>query len=302
MQFVGIFVWSKALDNKSTTRVKSLKLTSWLVLIFVSVILAGLFFYEIPLFSKYLTSKYLFETRFVPHLLDAMTNALSVIGQCLLILCYWEQYIIWTCVNLMLIVMYSGKQVENGGEERLFSLVLQVYSKQRSTSICYSSGLCSQSIRRLAYGPGTLDGKMPNHLRRHRPFTMANPNYLFVLFILNLCITARFKPIRFVNSRGLFFSPFWLGRFFVGVTLVNGTRIWLDSIDWESDGLSREIGEIVGVLELDRIGEDRFSLCRISCSYNERSWRFLRAGDLSGFTISFNPAKYPCSSHSSLIS
>ena len=140
---------------------------------------------------------------------------------------------------------------------------------------------------------------MPNLRRRHSPFTMANLSYLFVLFILNFCITARFKPIRFVSSRGLFFSPFWLGRFFVGVTLVNGTRIWLDSIDWESDGLSREIGEIVGVLEFERIGEDRFSLCRISCSYNERSWRFLRAGDFSGFTISFNPTKYPCSSLSS---
>ena len=149
MQFVGIFVWSKALDNKSTTRVKSLKFTGWLLLLVFSALLAGLFFYEIPYFSKCLTSKYFFETRFVPHLLDAMTNGLSVIGQCLLILCYWEQYIIWTCVNLMLIVMYSGKPAEND-VRKARSLFLQVCSEQRWTSISYSSGLCSRSIPRWA--------------------------------------------------------------------------------------------------------------------------------------------------------
>ncbi len=79
------------------------------MILFLSSILIVLFYYEIPIFSKYLTSTYFFENRFIPHLLDAITNGLSVIGQVLLIACYWEQYIIWTFVNLMLIVMYSGK-------------------------------------------------------------------------------------------------------------------------------------------------------------------------------------------------
>jgi nicotinamide mononucleotide transporter len=109
MQFIGILIWSNALDNRSTTRVKSLKLAGWFIVICLSLILACLFFYEIPFFSKYLTGKYLFENLLIPHLLDAITNALSVVGQCLLIFCYWEQYIFWACVNLILIVMYSGK-------------------------------------------------------------------------------------------------------------------------------------------------------------------------------------------------
>ncbi len=110
-QFVGIHIWSKQLDNQSTTRVKSLTFRGWFLILVLSFFLIFFFYYQIPFVSKYLTSEYLFETRFVPHILDAITNGLSVIGEFLLIACYWEQYIIWTFVNLMLIVMYSGKLI-----------------------------------------------------------------------------------------------------------------------------------------------------------------------------------------------
>ncbi len=43
------------------------------------------------------------------------------------------------------------------------------------------------------------------------------------------------------------------------------------------------------VIESERIGDEPFNLFRISCSYEDKSWRFLRAGDLSGLTISFKP-------------
>jgi nicotinamide mononucleotide transporter len=109
MQFVGMYVWSKDLDDQATARVKSLTITGWLIVICLGVGLGALFFYEIPAFSKLLTSQYFFETTLVPHILDASTNALSVIGQFLLILSYWEQYIVWLCVNIIAIVMYSGK-------------------------------------------------------------------------------------------------------------------------------------------------------------------------------------------------
>jgi len=109
MQFFGIYIWSKELDNQSTARVRSLKLTDWLFTLLSSLILTILFYYEIPLVSELLTKSYSFKDEFVPHILDAITNGLSVIGQFLVITCYWEQYIIWTFVNLMLIVMYSGK-------------------------------------------------------------------------------------------------------------------------------------------------------------------------------------------------
>ena len=108
-QFVGIYLWSKQLDHQSTTRVKSLTWSGWCAMIVFSCMWIVFFYYEIPLFSKYLTKTYLFEERFIPHFLDAMTNGLSVMGEFLLIACYWEQYVLWTLVNLMLILMYSGK-------------------------------------------------------------------------------------------------------------------------------------------------------------------------------------------------
>lgn len=109
MQFVGIYTWSNQLDNQSTTRVKSLNIIGWIFVIVLCLGLGVLFYYEIPAFSKLLTSQYFFETMPIPHIFDASTNAISVVGQFLLILCYWEQYILWACVNLIGIIMYSGK-------------------------------------------------------------------------------------------------------------------------------------------------------------------------------------------------
>ncbi|CAF1331047.1 unnamed protein product [Adineta steineri] len=113
MQFVGIYTWSQELDTQATTRVKSLKLTGWLFVLLSSSLVILLFYYEIPWFAKLLTGKYFFEKIPILHKLDAATNGLSVIAQILMIACYWEQYIIWTVVNLMLIVMYSGLYEKN---------------------------------------------------------------------------------------------------------------------------------------------------------------------------------------------
>ncbi|CAF0763666.1 unnamed protein product [Didymodactylos carnosus] len=108
MQFIGIYMWSKELDSSSTTRVRSLSPIPWLVVLIISIGLAVLFYYEIPAFSNLLTLPYYHQTVLVPHILDATTNALSVVAQFLLIFCYWEQYVYWLAVNLMAIVMYSG--------------------------------------------------------------------------------------------------------------------------------------------------------------------------------------------------
>jgi hypothetical protein len=72
----------------------------------------------------------------------------------------------------------------------------------------------------------------------------------------------------------------------VGVVIVvNGNREW-----WEgSVGLVAKIGDVVGVIELQRIGDEPFSLFRISCSYKNISWCFLRIGDFSGLIISLKP-------------
>lgn len=109
MQFVGIYIWSSQLDSQATTRVKSLNLFGWILVVILSVGLGFLFYFEIPAFSKLLTSQYFFEENFVPHLFDAITNTISVLAQFLLIFCFWEQYILWVAVNIIGIIMYSGK-------------------------------------------------------------------------------------------------------------------------------------------------------------------------------------------------
>jgi hypothetical protein len=49
--------------------------------------------------------------------------------------------------------------------------------------------------------------------------------YLLCFVILSFCITARLKPIRLVNGRGLIFSEYIAERlFFVGVIVDNGGR------------------------------------------------------------------------------
>lgn len=113
MQFVGIYTWSNALDQESTTRIRSLTLLRWIIAVVLIVGLGFLFFYEIPAFARALTGMYAFESDIAPHILDASTNAISFVGQFLLIFCYWEQYICWLFANIIGIVMYSGKKKNN---------------------------------------------------------------------------------------------------------------------------------------------------------------------------------------------
>jgi len=111
MQFIGMYIWSNELDNQSTTRVRSLTNIGRLIVIILCVGLGAAFYYEIPAFSKLLTGGYFYETMLAPRILDASTNAISVVAQFLLILCYWEQYVLWLCVNVIGIVMYSGMKM-----------------------------------------------------------------------------------------------------------------------------------------------------------------------------------------------
>ena len=111
MQFIGMYTWSNELDNQSTTRVRSLTNIGRLIVIILCVGLGAAFYYEISAFSKLLTGGYFYETMLAPRILDASTNAISVVAQFLLILCYWEQYVLWLCVNVIGIVMYSGMKM-----------------------------------------------------------------------------------------------------------------------------------------------------------------------------------------------
>ena len=59
-----------------------------------------------------------------------------------------------------------------------------------------------------------------------------------------------------VNNFGFVFSTF------VGVaTVVKGNR----------DGLCESVGDVVGVMERERLGDEPLILFRISCSYKDRS-------------------------------
>ena len=112
MQFIGMYTWSNELDQQATARIKSL---TWIRRIIVIVLIVGLgvmFFYEIPAFARALTKEYAFDNDLLPHILDASTNAVSFVAQFLLIFCYWEQYILWQCANIIGIFMYSGMKLD----------------------------------------------------------------------------------------------------------------------------------------------------------------------------------------------
>ncbi|CAF1034204.1 unnamed protein product [Didymodactylos carnosus] len=108
MQLIGAYLWSNQLDSELTIRVHALSILKWIFVIILCAALAPMFYWEIPAFSKLITKQYIFETMITPHILDALTNSLSVVAQVLVIFRYWEQYILWLAVNVMNIIMYSG--------------------------------------------------------------------------------------------------------------------------------------------------------------------------------------------------
>jgi HTH-type transcriptional repressor of NAD biosynthesis genes len=107
-QFIGIYFWKDNLDDEETAIPKSLNFWKWLLVIIATIMLSFGFYYEIPPFTIALTGSYPFSDNPVPWKLDAISNALNVVAQVLLIGRYWEQWILWITVDCMQIAMYTG--------------------------------------------------------------------------------------------------------------------------------------------------------------------------------------------------
>ena len=108
MQFLGIYMWRHNLDNENVAKSRSLGPLVWFCVIAVSLLIAIMFYYEIPAFARALAGSYFFQGMETPRRLDAATNALSICAQLLMLWRYWEQWLLWISVDVLQIIMYSG--------------------------------------------------------------------------------------------------------------------------------------------------------------------------------------------------
>ncbi|WP_308149317.1 nicotinamide riboside transporter PnuC [Spiroplasma sp. AdecLV25b] len=111
-QFIGYNLWKFNLDSQQDIISKRLNLRTSMVTIYFSVILTVFFYFEIPEFSRVVLGTYDFEgkswTKLLPHVLDSLTNGLSIVAQILMLIRFREQWIFWIIVNILQITMYSG--------------------------------------------------------------------------------------------------------------------------------------------------------------------------------------------------
>lgn len=116
MQFVGYNLWKKNLDNNKTVIVHQFSWTETLISIYALIIISTFFYFEIPAYSKFVVGSYAYEgntiKNIIPHLFDASTNALSIVGQILMLLRYREHWIMWMLSNILQLAMFSG--IANG--------------------------------------------------------------------------------------------------------------------------------------------------------------------------------------------
>ena len=111
-QFIGYSLWKFNLDSQQDIISKRLNLKTGIVTIYFALILTVFFYFEIPEFSHVILGTYDFDgytwTKVLPHVLDSLTNGLSIVAQILMLMRFREQWIFWIIVNLFQITMYSG--------------------------------------------------------------------------------------------------------------------------------------------------------------------------------------------------
>ena len=111
-QFIGYSLWKFHLDSQQEIISKSLKLKASVVTIYFAIVLSVFFYFEIPEFSRVILGGYDFDgntfQQILPHVLDSLTNSLSIIAQLLMLLRFREQWIFWMIINICQIIMYSG--------------------------------------------------------------------------------------------------------------------------------------------------------------------------------------------------
>jgi HTH-type transcriptional regulator, transcriptional repressor of NAD biosynthesis genes len=108
MQFVGLYLWRRNLDEENVAKSRSLGFFGWIIVLLSSFGIAIAFYFEIPAFATALAGSYLFEGLTIPRRLDSATNALSICAQILMLWRYWEQWLLWISVDVLQMIMYSG--------------------------------------------------------------------------------------------------------------------------------------------------------------------------------------------------
>lgn len=109
MMIYGQYYWSKNMDN-NIVRMRHLSLIQKIMYIILCIGIGAGFYFEIPEFSIRINGYYIFEKEgiSIPQILDATSNAFSIIGQLLLNGRYMEQWICWIIVDCVQIAMYAG--------------------------------------------------------------------------------------------------------------------------------------------------------------------------------------------------
>ena len=113
MQFYGCYKWNPKMDHvDNVVEVRGLSWRGWLVSVVSAGALSVAAFYEIPPFGRALAGVYFFDPALVgsyaPLALDAVTLALNVVAQMLMIWRYWESWCFWLAVDVLSIAMWSG--------------------------------------------------------------------------------------------------------------------------------------------------------------------------------------------------
>jgi len=101
MQFVGLYLWRRNLDEENVAKSRSLGILGWTVILISCLGIAVAFYFEIPAFATALAGSYFFEGLSVPRRLDSATNALSICAQWLMLWRYGEQWFLWISVDVL---------------------------------------------------------------------------------------------------------------------------------------------------------------------------------------------------------
>ncbi|MDG4984169.1 nicotinamide riboside transporter PnuC [Lactococcus lactis] len=116
MQFLGIYIWGKNLEETKKNEVQSKRLTIFQSFIYV---IGTLFLYFIiVIISKKLGG--------VQIWLDAALLPLAIVGQFLMTFGYRSQWIAWNIINIINIVIWYNQFLINGTSVAISMLILQI--------------------------------------------------------------------------------------------------------------------------------------------------------------------------------
>jgi nicotinamide mononucleotide transporter len=116
MQFLGVYIWGKNLEETKKNEVQSKRLTIFQSFIYV---IGTLFLYFIiVIISKKLGG--------VQIWLDAALLPLAIVGQFLMTFGYRSQWIAWNIINIINIVIWYNQFLINGNSVAISMLILQI--------------------------------------------------------------------------------------------------------------------------------------------------------------------------------